>query len=53
MDDLLKHKVLFLLMQGWKNLTAIAETLDTDIQDVLEALKELEIDGNITTHTIH
>jgi predicted transcriptional regulator len=53
MDDLIKHKVLYLLMQGWKNLTSIAEALDTDVDEVLKALKDLEIDGNITTHTIH
>lgn len=52
-DSLLKHKVLYLLMSGYKNLSMIAEALDSDLEEVLKALKELEVDGSITTHTIH
>lgn len=54
MDELsLKHKVLYLLMNGWANVPSIAEVLDADEEDIIQAVKELEVDGTIKTHTIH
>ena len=54
MDEIsLKHKVLYLLMSGWASIPAIADALDADEEDIIQAVKELEVDGTIKTHTIH
>lgn len=54
MDDIpVKHRILYLLMNGWTNLSLIAAALEIEEEDVLKAVKELEFDGAIRTHTIH
>jgi len=54
MDEIaLKHKVLYLLMNGWASIPSIATALEVDENDIIQAVKELEVDGTIKTHTIH
>lgn len=54
MDNLpTKHRILYLLMNGYSNVDDIANALDIEEEDVVDAIKELEFDGAIKTHTIH
>lgn len=54
MDNLpTKHRILYLLMNGCSSMDEIATLLDIEEEDVVEAIKELEFDGAIKTHTVH
>ena len=52
-EELLKHRVLYLLIQGWVDPNKIAIVLDTDSDSILKVIKELESDGAINLHTVH
>lgn len=47
------HKVVYLLMQGWKDLTEIKDFLDLSDKQMKAVVEELTLRGIISTHTIH
>ena len=53
MDEFIKHKVLFLLVNGWTDFGAIQQELDISDDDMHEIITWLHEENYITTHTIH
>lgn len=52
-EEILKHKILLMLFQGWIDPDKISSALMIDKNTVISALKELEEDGAIHIHTVH
>ena len=55
MDDLdvIKHKVVYLLVQGWTDFGAIQQRLEIADEDMHEIMQWLIEEDYIRTHTIH
>jgi DNA-binding Lrp family transcriptional regulator len=54
MDDISDaHKVLYLLANGWEDLSEIRDFLDLSEKELKEIVDELSLQGVITTHTVH
>jgi len=52
-DEVIKNKVLYLLMHGWNSLGAIQEHLELSDESMGIILQWLVDEGYIKTHTIH
>jgi predicted transcriptional regulator len=48
-----KHKVLYLLMNGWTNFNEIQDFLEIPDKEMKSIIEELSLQGVITTYTIH
>lgn len=54
MDDISDaHKVLYLLANGWENISEIQDFLDLSDYEMKEIVDELSLQGVISTHTVH
>ena len=52
-EEVIKHRVLYLLMHGWNSLGAIQEYLELSDEDMGIILQWLVDEQYIITHTIH
>jgi hypothetical protein len=52
-EDFVKQKVLYLLMHGWNNLSAIQSHLELSDENMGVIMKWLVDENYIRTHTIH
>lgn len=52
-DDFIKHKVLYLLVNGWNDLEAIQHNLQISDKNWKEIMKWLQDENYIVIHTIH
>ena len=51
--DIIKSKVMFLLVHGWNDFTAIQKQLNISDEDMGEIMQWLIKEEYITTYTIH
>lgn len=52
-EEVLRHKILVMIFQGWIDPDKISSALMVDKSTIIDILKELEKDGAINIHTVH